>query len=73
MIVSTILVSNVLDVVDGGGGGGVGAPLVGISPAITVTDTSPVRAIANTKRFILSLLCDWRMQPWLYQKSEKLK
>ena len=51
MIVSTTLVSNVLDVV-GDGGAGAGAPLIGISPAITVTDISPVRATANTKRFI---------------------
>jgi hypothetical protein len=28
--------------------------LVGIFPAKTGTDTSPVRAIANTKRFMLS-------------------
>lgn len=41
----------VLDVV-AGGGAGAGAPLVGISPARAVTDTSPVRAIANTKRFM---------------------
>ena len=56
MIVSTTLVSNVLDVADGAvvvGGGGVSAtPLVGILPAKTGTDISPVRAIANTKRFI---------------------
>ena len=52
MTVSTTLVSNVLDVV-GAGGAGAGAPLIGISPAITVTDNSPVRATANTKRFIL--------------------
>lgn len=38
--------------VAGGGGGGVVAPLIGISPAITVIDISPVRAIAKTKRFI---------------------
>ena len=41
----------VLDVVAGGGGGAV-APLIGISPARAVTDKSPVRAIANTKRFM---------------------
>jgi hypothetical protein len=41
----------VLDVVAGGGGGAV-APLVGKSPARTVADISPVRAIANTKRFM---------------------
>ena len=40
----------VLDVV--GGGGGAVAPLVGISPARTVIDISPVRAIAKTKRFM---------------------
>ena len=65
MIVSTTLVSNVLDVVGCAvavvvaavvvGGGGVSTtPLVGIFPAKTGTDTSPVRAIANTKRFMLS-------------------
>ena len=42
----------VLDVVVGAGGAGAGAPLVGISPARTVMHTSPVRAIAKTKRFI---------------------
>ena len=41
----------VLDVV-AGGGAGAGAPLIGISPARTATDISPVRAIANTKRFM---------------------
>ena len=45
----------VLDVV-AGGGAGAGAPLIGISPARTGIDSSPVRAIANTKRFMLSLL-----------------
>jgi hypothetical protein len=65
MIVSTTLVSNVLDVagcavavvvaaVVVGGGGVSTTPLVGIFPAKTGTDTSPVRAIANTKRFMLS-------------------
>ena len=65
MIVSTTLVSNVLDVVGCAvavvvaavvvGGGGVSTtPLVGIFPAETGIDTSPVRAIANTKRFMLS-------------------
>ncbi len=69
MIVSTTLVSNVLDVVGCAvavvvaavvvGGGGVSTtPLVGILPAKTGTDISPVSATANTKRFILSLLCD---------------
>ena len=43
----------VLDVVVGAGGAGAGAPLVGTSPARTVTDMSPVRAIANRKRFIV--------------------
>ena len=63
MIVSTTFASNVLvlvldalDVV--GAGGGAVTPLIGISPARTVTDISPVSAIAITKRFILSLLCD---------------
>ena len=37
-------------------GGGAGAPLIGTSPARTVTDISPVRAKANTKRFMLNLL-----------------
>ena len=40
----------VLDVV--GGGGGAVAPLVGTSPARTVIDIAPARAIANTKRFM---------------------
>ncbi len=58
MIMSTTLVSNVLDVVGCAvavvvGGGGVSTtPFVGILPANTGTDTSPVRAIANTKRFM---------------------
>ena len=51
MIVSTTLVNNVLDVVVGGGVGAA-TPLVGTSPARTLTDISPVRATANTKRFI---------------------
>lgn len=51
MIVSATFVSNVFDVVVGCGVAN-GAPLVGISPARTVTDISPVRATANTKRFI---------------------
>ena len=42
----------VLDVV-AGGGAGTGAPLIGISPARTGIDISPVRAIAKTKRFML--------------------
>ena len=41
----------VLDVV-AGGGAGAGAPLIGMSPARTGIDTSPVRAIANIKRFM---------------------
>ena len=41
----------VLDVVVGGGGGAA-TPFVGKSPARTVADISPVRAIANTKRFM---------------------
>lgn len=50
-VTSTVLdVLAVLDVV--GGGVGAAAPLVGISPARAVTDISPVRAIAKTKRFI---------------------
>jgi hypothetical protein len=55
----SITVSKVLDVlvvldvvVVGAGGAGAGAPLVGTSPARTVRDISPVRAIANTKRFM---------------------
>ena len=39
-------------VVVGAGGAGAGAPLVGTSPARTVIDISPVRATANTKRFM---------------------
>jgi len=54
-VTSTVLdVLAVLDVV--GGGGGAVAPLVGTSPARTVIDISPVRAKANTKRFMLNLL-----------------
>ena len=72
---STTLVSKVLAVVGcavavvvaavvvGGGGGVSTTPFVGILPANTGTDTSPVRAIANTKRFMLSLLLRLRMQP----------
>jgi hypothetical protein len=62
MIVSTTLVSNVLDVgcavavvvaaVVVGGGGVSTTPFVGILPAKTGTDISPVRAIPRTKRFI---------------------
>jgi len=52
-VTNTVLdVLAVLDVVVGAGGAGAGAPLVGISPARTVMHTSPVRAIAKTKRFI---------------------
>ena len=52
-VTSTVLdVLAVLDVVVGAGGAGAGAPLIGISPARVVTDTSPVRATAKTKRFI---------------------
>jgi len=55
--VSINVTSKVLDVlvelnVVGGGGSGAGASLVGISPARTVIDISPVRAVANTKRFM---------------------
>lgn len=61
MIVSTTFASNVLDALDAldvldvvvGGGGGAVAPLIGISPARTVIDISPVRATANTKRFMV--------------------
>ena len=61
---NTTLVSNVLDVLDVvGAGGAAGAPLVGISPAKAVTDISPVRAIANTKRFISESPLRLRMQP----------
>jgi len=49
-ITVTITVLDVLDVV--GGGGGDTTSLVGISPARTVIDTSPVRVIAKTKRFM---------------------
>ena len=52
-VTNTVLdVLAVLDVVVGAGGAGAGAPLIGISPARAVTDISPVRAIAKTKRFI---------------------
>jgi hypothetical protein len=53
----------VLDVVGGGGavtplvGTSPTTPLVGTSPARTVIDISPARATANTKRFMLNLLC----------------
>jgi hypothetical protein len=67
MIVSTTLVSNVLDVADCAvvvGGGGVSTtPLVGILPAKTGTDISPVSATANTKRFIFESPLRLRMQP----------
>jgi hypothetical protein len=53
-VTSTVL--DVLAVLDVVGGGGAAAPLIGISPARAVTDISPVRAIAKTKRFILRLL-----------------
>ena len=57
----------VLDVV-AGGGAGAGAPLIGISPAKTGIDSSPVRAIANTKRFMFESPLIWMMQLYLYQK-----
>ena len=55
--VSITVTNTVLDVlavlvVVGAGGAGAGAPLVGTSPARTVIDISPVRATANTKRFM---------------------
>jgi hypothetical protein len=53
--VSITVTSKVLDVLvvlDVVVGGGAGASLVGISPARTVIDISPVRAIAKTKRFM---------------------
>ena len=52
MIMSTMLASVALEVVVGAGGAGAGAPLIGTSPARTVIDISPVRATANTKRFM---------------------
>jgi hypothetical protein len=55
MIVSTTLASNVLDVadvLDVGGGGCDTTSLVGMFPAKVLTDISPVRATAITKRFI---------------------
>lgn len=57
-VTSTVpVVLVVLDVVVGAGGAGAGAPLIGTSPARTVIDISPVRAIVNTKRFMfLNLL-----------------
>jgi len=56
----------VLDVV--AGGAGAGEPLVGKSPARTVADISPVRAIANTKRFMFEFSFELKMQLYLYQK-----
>ena len=38
------------------GGGGVGAPIVGISPANTDIDTKTIKARAAEKRFIVFLL-----------------
>ena len=57
VLLDVLVVLDVLDVlvvldVVAGVGAGAGAPLVGISPARTGTDISPVRAIANTKCFI---------------------
>jgi hypothetical protein len=49
-VTSTML--DVLAVLDVVGATGAGAPLIGTSPARTVIDISPVRAIANTKRFM---------------------
>jgi hypothetical protein len=47
----------VLDAVVGVGVGVAAAPFVGTSPARTVIDISPVRAMANRKRFmVLNLL-----------------
>jgi hypothetical protein len=50
---SSTLASVALEVVVGAGGADAGAPLIGTSPARTVIDISPVRAIANTKAFHL--------------------
>lgn len=43
-------------VLDVCGGGGVGAPIVGISPANTDIDTKTIKARAAEKRFIVFLL-----------------
>ena len=60
MIVSTTLVSNMLDVAlaGGGGGGGGRASPVGMlpPPASVLTETSPVSTTANRKRFIVEFL-----------------
>ena len=50
-MLAVLVVVVVVDVC-GVGVGVAAAPLVGISPARAVTDISPVRAIAKTKRFI---------------------
>jgi hypothetical protein len=49
---------DVLAVLDVVGATGAGAPLIGTSPARTVIDISPVRAIANTKRFMFWISFD---------------
>ena len=49
--VPDVLVLVVLVVV-GAGGAGAGAPLIGTSPARTVIEITPVRATANTRRFM---------------------
>jgi len=72
--VSITVTSRVLDVLvvlDVVGGGVVVAPFVGTSPARTVTDIKPVRAIASTKRFMFLRLLWLMMQAYLYQKWEK--
>lgn len=55
MTVSTTVVSKTLPVAlaggGGGGGGGIASP-VGMLPASVLTETSPVRTTAITKRFI---------------------
>ena len=52
----------------GVGVGVAAAPLIGISPARTGIDSSPVRAIANAKRFMFESPLDLMMQLYLYQK-----
>lgn len=53
-LLDVLAVLDVVVAVDvcGVGVGVAAAPLVGISPARTVIDITPVRAIANTKRFM---------------------
>jgi hypothetical protein len=56
MISVTTTLSNVLDVLDVAGGGGTGAPPVGISPAKIEVESAHMSASAITNRFIGLLL-----------------